>query len=111
MHSIYVNTVKHSFELSTASIVRIEGSGNYSKIFFADKLHPLLTTKILLWFEENLNSQSFIRVHKHHLVNRQYIQGLSLNNNQVELNNGETVSISRRKYTAVKKILTSSTFN
>lgn len=109
--SIYINTCKGPHELLVSTIVRIEGSSNYSKIFFADKIYPLLTTKILHWFEENLNSKSFIRVHKHHLVNLQYIQGLSINNSHVQLNNGETVTISRRKFTTVKKILTSNANN
>lgn len=94
-----------------SSIVRIEGSSNYSKIFFAGKLYPLLASKVLRWFEDNLYDKTFIRTHKSHLVNRQYIEKLCGNTYQVELRSGETVAVSKRKYTAVKKILTAKVIN
>jgi two-component system LytT family response regulator len=105
IHSININTCKGSRKLVISTIIRIEGSSNYSKIFIADKLYPLLTCKVLHWFEDNLYNKSFIRTHKSHLVNRQYIEKLCSNTNQVELRNGETIAISKRKYLSVKKIV------
>jgi two-component system, LytTR family, response regulator len=105
IHSIHINTTSGPHELLISSIVRIEGSSSYSKIFFAGKLYPLLASKVLHWFEDNLYDKSFIRTHKSHLVNRQYIQRFCRDSRQVELQSGETIAVSKRKYSAVKKIL------
>jgi len=107
IQSIHINTTQGPHELLVSTIVRIEGSSNYSKIFFAGKLYPLLASKVLHWFEDNLYDKNFIRTHKSHLVNRQYIQKFCNNTSQVELCSGETIVVSKRKYTAVKKILAS----
>lgn len=111
IHSIHINTTSGSHELLISTIVRIEGSSNYSKIFFAGKLYPLLAAKVLHWFEDNLFDKSFIRTHKSHLVNREYIEKFCSHSSQVELRSGETISVSKRKYSAVKKILTVNTIN
>ena len=111
IHSININTINGCHDLLISTIVRIEGSSNYSKIFIADKLYPLLACKVLPWFEDNLFGKNFIRTHKSHLVNRQYIQKFCSHASQVELNSGETIAVSKRKYTAVKKMLRSNIIN
>jgi two-component system LytT family response regulator len=105
-HSIRLNTTSGPHELLISTIVRIEGSSSYSKIFFAGKLYPLLASKVLHWFEDNLYDKSFIRTHKSHLVNRQYIQKFCRDTSRVELCSGETIAVSKRKYSEVKKKLT-----
>jgi len=79
------------------SIIRIEGSSNYSKLFFLDG-KTLVVAKLLKWFEEKLLEKNFARIHKTHLVNTncicQYVGG---SGGKVCLSNGEWVSVSKRK--------------
>ncbi|MEP7142456.1 MAG: LytTR family DNA-binding domain-containing protein [Ferruginibacter sp.] len=107
IHTININTSKGSKEILVSDIIRIEASNNYSRIFFANNLYPLLTSKVLHWFEDNLNDKNFIRSHKSHLINQEYIQTLCSNTSRVVLHNGETIAVSKRKFTEVKKILVS----
>jgi two-component system LytT family response regulator len=104
-HSIHINTSAGPHTLLISSIVRIEGSSNYSKIFFEHKSYPFLASKVLHWFEDNLEENNFIRTHHSHLINPGFIKELNNKTKQILLQTGETVSVSRRKYTAVKRIL------
>ncbi|MFI5129523.1 MAG: LytTR family transcriptional regulator DNA-binding domain-containing protein [Chitinophagales bacterium] len=45
------------------SIIRIEASSNYSKVFCKDQRFPIVVAKVLKWFEERLPRGSFARVH------------------------------------------------
>jgi two-component system, LytTR family, response regulator len=109
--SININTCEGSHEFLISNIIRIEGSSNYSKIYFDNKQQPLLTSKVLHLFEDNLYNNSFIRIHKSHLVNQQYIQKFCSNTSQVKFFSGETITVSKRKYTALKKILVTKAIN
>jgi two-component system LytT family response regulator len=77
------------------SIIRIEASSNYSKVFCKDQSFPIVAAKVLRWFEERLPQQVFVRVHRTHLVNKKYV--VAIRNNNVLLESGMQISISRRK--------------
>lgn len=55
-------------------IVRLEGEGNYTKIFFSYEESPLLIAKTLKEYEKLLVDYKFERIHKSHLVNLHYIK-------------------------------------
>ncbi|TMI69399.1 MAG: LytTR family transcriptional regulator [Bacteroidetes bacterium] len=77
------------------SIVRIEASSNYSKIYCKGQALPIVVAKVLRWFEERLPQHSFARVHRTHLVNKKYMVGIR--NDKVILETGTQIGISRRK--------------
>ncbi len=78
-------------------IVRIEALSNYSKIYFT-KRHPMTVAKVLQWFQLQLPTTMFSRVHRSHLVNRKFIEQITLaKQNTLLLSTGETIVISRRK--------------
>ena len=81
------------------SIRFIEGSSNYSKIFLVGEKLPLVVPKSLCWFESELLANNFLRVHKSHLVNAQFIAYVDNNGNksQLFLQCGQKIIISRRK--------------
>jgi two-component system, LytTR family, response regulator len=79
------------------NIVRIEGKSNYSKIFFADNTHPLTVSKTLGWVEKYLPIDNFLRTHRTHIVNKQFIDNINIASLHVQLLNGEKISISRRR--------------
>jgi len=78
-------------------IVRCESTGNYTKIFFTDKKH-LLVSRPLKEFEEMLSDMDFFRVHNSHLINLQqmqsYIQG---EGGFALMTDGTQVEVSRRR--------------
>ena len=83
-------------------IIRIQASSNYSRIYCTDERYPITVAKVLQWFQNKLPKQDFIRTHRAHLVNKQFIESKTLK--QVLLQNGETISISKRKRNEIKNI-------
>ena len=78
------------------TIVRIEASSNYSRIYFADG-QKLVSSKILKWFETHLPPQLFVRVHRKHLTNKKFICNYNHGNRRIFLSSGESIQVSRRK--------------
>ena len=99
MQIIPLQQMSGQINVHPAQIVRIESSSNYSRIFFINRA-PLVVCKILQWFEDLLPVETFARVHRSHLVNRAFITDLS-DENYLQLQNGETIPVSRRKRKAV----------
>ena len=86
-------------------IIRCQGEGNYSHIWFEGNKH-LLVAKTLVEFEELLQEYSFFRVHKTHLVNMKHVAAwLKTDGGILQLSNGDTVAVSRRRKDEVLKIL------
>ncbi len=104
MKKIILNTSRGIFLIDANIIIRVEASSNYSKVFFSDG-KMLITAKLLCWFEEQLGEESFIRLHRSHLINNRYLQLLKCSGKSVELQNGKTVPVSRRRKKEVLKKL------
>lgn len=86
-------------------IIRCQGEGNYSHIYFEGNKH-LLVAKTLVEFEDLLQEYSFIRVHKTHLVNLKHVITYVKNDGGIlKLSNGDEVPISRRRKDDVQKML------
>jgi two-component system LytT family response regulator len=81
-------------KINPSTIIRIEGSNTYSKIYFTNR-GPLMVSKILKWFEHILINHGFIRVHKSHLINGAFICRKS-KAKPLRLQNGEVVPVSRK---------------
>ena len=81
--------------LNIDSIVRIEASSNYSKVFCWNQRYPIVISKALGWFEKKLPADYFFRVHRTHMINRKYLAAIK--SDTVILESGELISISRRK--------------
>jgi len=85
----------HGFGLSTIridQIVRLEASRNYTYIFFKNGT-KLLTANTMAHYEATFPAY-FIRVHRSHYININEIKTLG---NQVVLNDGKRIPVSRRK--------------
>ena len=78
------------------TIVRIEASSSYSKIYFTNR-GKLVSAKVLRWFEERLPAELFIRTHRTHLVNKKFICRYINDSGKIGLSNGEWICVSRRK--------------
>jgi len=102
VHTISIPVVKGIIFKETSSIIRIEASSNYSRIYCTDEHYPITVAKVLQWFQNKLPQQDFIRTHRTHLVNKRFIEKKTVN--QLLLQNGEIISISKRKRNELKNI-------
>jgi two-component system, LytTR family, response regulator len=97
---LILNTSTGNFLIDVDTIVRIEASSNYSKIYFSAAMggmKTLLTAKVLKWFEERLPPECFTRLHRSHLVNNRFLQTHQRSAKAFELQNGKVIEISRRR--------------
>ena len=78
-------------------LVRIEADSNYCRLFLENG-KILFVAKVLKKFEAKLDRQLFIRPHKTHLVNKNfissYIKGVHAS---LMLSNGEQIPVARSK--------------
>lgn len=78
-------------------IIRLEGSGNYTNFFLKDGTR-MLVSRTLKEYEELLDGQSFVRVHKSCIVNLGYVRRFYVKKEgELELTDGQQVKISRRR--------------
>lgn len=93
---IIVTHLKGFTVLELSEIVRIEGEGNYSKIFLSDGRH-ILSSRPLGDFEAVLNNK-FIRVHKSHIINLDYLKEYeNIDGGYAVMKDRSKIMISRRK--------------
>jgi two-component system LytT family response regulator len=99
------NSVYHKLALPTTNglqfflpqnIIRCEGMSNYTKFFFSN-FHSITTSKTIKEYEEILIPHKFIRVHKSHLVNAEFVSGYSSQSNNIILKDGTMIEVSRRR--------------
>jgi two-component system, LytTR family, response regulator len=100
---LVLSTIEGVHVLSTSDILYCEGLGNYTR-FHLQGRREILVSKTIKEYEELLQEQSFIRVHKSFLVNTRHIiryekEGI------LWLTNDHTVAVSRRKKDMVRSIL------
>ena len=101
----HTNRACHKLALPTNSglqfflpsdIIRCEGMSNYTK-FFLSNYHPILTSKTIKEYEEILMPHNFIRVHKSHLINAEFVSGYAQQINHLILKDGTQIEVSRRR--------------
>ena len=86
-------------------IVYIEGRGNYSIVFLANK-KQIVIAKTLKKFEAQFRLNRFIRIHKSYLVNKDNIPTFEKNQCvEVPTTLGNSLPISRRKLEMVRQSL------
>jgi len=95
-------------------IIRIQSISNYSKLFFTDACpetggrKTLVVAKVLRWFHEQEALSSFIRIHRTHFVNSNYIKNYCGSKaGLLFLHNGEKFSVARRKKAVVTELVKS----
>jgi len=98
-----VNTTGKTYFLDPDSIIRCEADGNYTRIYVTGSA-AIFTARTLKEFDELLQSQGFIRVHRTHLVNKKHIRSLG-NDNHVQLHDNSSLEVSRRKLAEVRMLL------
>ena len=105
LNRIYLPTNRGVEIISINDIIRIQSISNYSKLYFNNG-KTLVVAKVLRWFDEHLHQYQFVRIHRTHLVNMNYM--LSYKNNdggQLLLHNGEMIKVAKRKKAALIRYL------
>ena len=91
---------------SLATIIRIEGDGNYSNIVFNDGT-SFLSSYSLAHYETTLEPKGFFRIFKSHIVNLSYVARYSNNDGGlVIMNDGAQLRISATKKEQFKALFT-----
>lgn len=87
------------------TILHIESSSNYSKLFFTEG-KSILVTRLLKDFEDMLAPYNFYRVHNSHLINLNYIKKyIRGEGGQVIMQNGDVIDVARRKKEEFLKLI------
>lgn len=68
-----VNTTESLTLLNVNDIIRCESNRNYTFIYMANK-NKLIVSKTLMDFEDVLTKYHFLRIHKSHLINVNYME-------------------------------------
>jgi two-component system LytT family response regulator len=102
---IAVNTTESLTLLNIDEIIRCESNRNYTLIFMENK-KKVMVSKTLMDFEQMLGANSFIRIHKSHLVNINYIEKyIKSEGGMIELNDGTKLPVAvRKKEVLLKKL-------
>lgn len=81
--------------VSTSDVIRCEGHNNYTHFFLTDN-SVIVTSRTIKEYEEILSGYHFMRVHKSHLVNLEYVEELS-SEHKLILKNKTSIEVSRRR--------------
>jgi two-component system, LytTR family, response regulator len=95
-------------QIEINTILRLEGFINYTYIH--TNFGKFIFARTLKSFETKLDSSQFIRTHKSHIVNRDYIKKAIFTRNSavVQLKSGVEIDISRRRMKDVQTFLSMS---
>ena len=78
-------------------IVHLEADSNYT-IFYIKDGKRIVVAKTLKEFEEVLDEAVFVRIHKSHIVNLDYLKSFSAMNSAVTTTVGTELAVSRRRW-------------
>ncbi len=96
-HKITVPYAEGFHILDAAKIIRLEADNTYTTICMEEG-RRLLSSKGIHEFEEILEPRCFMRIHRSHVVNLNYVQEFNRKYDQVViLTNGDKVPVARRK--------------
>lgn len=93
-HKLPIPTTEAVHLLTIADIIRCEADNNYT-FFFLTGNRRFCASKTLKEFEIMLREHDFVRVHKSHLVNLQFVDKID-RDGTVQLTNGTSIQMSRR---------------
>jgi two-component system LytT family response regulator len=98
---LVIATKQGEFQFPANDIVRCEADSNYTAIYFVDK-KKFIASKTLGDIEEMLSPETFLRIHKSHLVNTSHIAHLT-SDEELMMKDNSRIPISRRRFQDVKE--------
>jgi two-component system LytT family response regulator len=61
----------------SSQIIRLEAQSNYTCIYFTDR-PPVIMARVLKLYDKMLKPHGFLRIHRTHLINTQYVEDLDI---------------------------------
>ncbi len=93
MECVIINTLECCEILWLESIIYCAAEGSYTRVFLNNK-RSVFSSKNLAWFERNLRSEYFVRLHRSYIINLRFISKVFKNEGKVALQNGEKIPMS-----------------
>jgi two-component system, sensor histidine kinase LadS len=103
--TLNIATNKGTIIIQQADICRVEASGNYT-VFYVNNQKQVMASNTMAEFEDKLNTDRFIRVHKSHIVNLRFVVKYTKGDGgSLTLQDGSEIPVSRsRKDELLKKL-------
>jgi two-component system LytT family response regulator len=86
----------------TGSIIRMEASDNYTIVYFKER-RPFVVSKVLKIYEEMLKPFGFVRTHRRHLINTQFIK--AIDETSIIMQDASVAGITKKKKSSIIKQL------
>ncbi len=93
---LVLNTSENIFVVNVSDIIRCFSEGNYTSFFIKDQ-PKIIIAKTLKEYDNLLSNYDFIRVHRSHLVNINFIQKYSKSNSLLYMKDNSQCPVSYRK--------------
>ena len=90
---------QEKFLTEPRQIIRLEARSNYTRVYFNDH-PPVLMAKVLRAYDKLLRPYGFVRTHRSHLINPQFVTALD-QQGAIRMQDASKVEVSRRKRRAV----------
>lgn len=101
---ITFHTMEGSQVIPSYQIIRLEADRNYTWVI-GNFGKPLCVSKNLGYFERQLESCGFFRIHHSHLISIFQIHKINRSDSLVEMKNGQIIPISREKKKKLSELL------
>ena len=102
-YRLALSTMKGTYFFLPEQIVRLEARSNYTLIYFLNH-YPVLTARVLKDYQVMLEPFGFVRTHRSHLVNKNFVTEVD-NKGNIIMRDMSKAEISRRKKNKVMKAL------
>lgn len=90
------------------NIIRLQAQGNYTLFYLKNHTKPVLTSKTLKLYLNELGNQQFFRAHRAHLINKKFIKNIfTKNEKKIVLLDGTEIKVSRRNASELRLIYNS----
>ena len=98
---LFVKSDRKWIQVELEQVHYLESLGNYVKIWESERF--ILTPRTLSGFEEQLPSETFIRIHKSFILNRRFVR--SIEGNVIQLKSGKQLPLGKNYRHVVRQLL------
>ena len=93
----------HHLPFPVQDILRLDGKRNYTVFSLTDGTQFLSSRSLGIY--ETIFPETFLRIHKSCIINRDFLQELNDENHMAILTDGSEVVVSRRRWAEVRELI------
>jgi len=101
---IAIRSTEGAHFFNVHDIIRLEADSSYTHIFLTGGKR-FTASKTLKYMEEMLEGHGFMRTHKTHLINTEYLSKVNADHSTATMSDGSQVEVSRRKKDEIKNLI------